>query len=68
MDKLYLSTQRQIEFDCKQERSRVVYLSFHSGQMGSGDVIYAADPKDTWAPVSPGSVNEGAWKIACKRR
>lgn len=64
--KPYMSIQRQVEFDCKQElRSRDLYVSFHTGKMGTGGTIFSEIPPLKWAPFAPKSTDERLWKMAC---
>lgn len=35
----YMSMKAQTEYDCKEEQSRPLYLSFHSENMGKGKVV-----------------------------
>ena len=65
----YLSSKMQSEYDCKEEKVRILAFNWFSGQMGSGKVVYLDhDPSDKWSPISPGSVNEILWKIACGKK
>lgn len=63
----FLSLKTQHEFDCKDERNRMLYFTQHSGQMGDGKVVYTynGEPPDKWTPVAPGSIAETLWKLAC---
>lgn len=64
--KLYLSIKAQDEYDCKDERSRTIYGSYHSGNMGrDGSHSRTNRPDDIWTPIPPGSAIELLWKIAC---
>lgn len=65
--KPYLSMKREVEYDCKQERSRLLFISGHSKNMAQGDIIYtAAEPQD-WEPISSTSGHETLWKFACSK-
>ena len=66
--KAYLSNKQQSEYDCKEEQSRVLYFSLHSGQMGAGNVVYSHSEPANWAPVPPGSVSEAFWQFACSEK
>ena len=61
----YLSQKMQWEHDCKEDRGRLLASSWFSGQMGSGNVVYANSDAGNWSPVEPGSIGETMWKIAC---
>ncbi len=61
----YLSTQQQGEYDCKEEKSRMLASSLHSKKMGKGRVIhYKSSPMESMT-VSTNGIDEALWKIAC---
>ena len=65
----YLSDKSQIEYDCKEEKERMLAFTYFSGQMGNGKVVYSNGAvKDEWEPIEPGSVAETLWKIACGKK
>jgi len=65
----YLSSKSQDEYDCKGEQWRRIYFTWHSEKMTRGDVVYSYDGiASNWEPVSPGSVNERIWKLACGKK
>lgn len=65
----YLSSKSQDEYDCKDERTRQLYFTMHSGQMGGGEVVFTSDGTPTnWTPVAPGSIFETLWELACGKK
>ena len=64
----YLSSKTQHEYDCKEKRVRQLYFSWHSGNMGNGELVFSNSEPVPWNPVSPGSILEYLWKIACGKR
>lgn len=64
----YLSSKSQIEYDCKEERTRMLAFSTHSENMGGGKTVQTDADPDKWKPVAPGSIGETLWKFACKKR
>lgn len=64
----HLSEKVQFEFDCKEEQNRLLYFSWHSGNMGGGEVIYSGSGTNRWESIPRGSVNEAVLKIACGKR
>ena len=64
----FLSDKAQWEFDCKEERWRVVAYIWFDGKMGSGKVVYSGSAPGKWSPISPESVGEILWKIACGKK
>ena len=64
----YLSVKIQQEYDCGQERRyRKVYTAFHSGRMGSGQVVDVNLEVGKWVPIPPGGAGERYWNSVCKR-
>jgi hypothetical protein len=62
----YLSVQSQREFDCAEERVRLLVLTAFSGNMGSGKVVFSySDSDDQGISVEPGSVAQSLWKVVC---
>jgi hypothetical protein len=64
----YLSSRSQRQFDCAEERYRMIAFSNFSGNMASGNSIGSYSGEDTWVPVAPGTVNQGLWKAACMEK
>ena len=62
----YKSSKVQHEFDCKMERTRILYITAFSGNMGKGKVVYAGVGPLNWTPVSPSSTDKVLWDFACK--
>jgi surface-adhesin protein E len=69
---LYMSEQAQHEFDCAEERFRMLALSNYSGNMASGNVVYSStfdSPETTkWQPFSTGSLAQTLWNFACGKQ
>jgi hypothetical protein len=65
MSKPVMSYMSKLEYDCKEEQSRQLYLSGHSGNMLVGERIFTNDYPDTWHQVVPGTITETLWKFAC---
>jgi hypothetical protein len=63
----YMSQKTQQEYDCKEERARIVYFLRYSENMGGGEVVYTESDPDAWKPVPPDGTNEVLWKFACGR-
>lgn len=62
----FLSEMRQLEFDCKTEKTRVTATAFNKENMGRGaTVLYDGDVQGKWNILPPGSVGEQQLKIAC---
>ena len=65
MGNSYLSSKNQVEYDCTKEAAKFLYMSFQTGNMGSGKVIDASPMKDSWTPIVPGSIGSIMFKYAC---
>jgi hypothetical protein len=64
----YLSLKAQSEYDCAEERSRLLASTWFSGNMGSGKVVFSSSDHDEWAPVEPVSLGRQLWKFACDKK
>lgn len=64
----YLSMKQQWEFDCEEERHRMLMMAEFSGNMGKGAVVYSSPTEVKWTPVAPGSIGEGLWEFACGKK
>lgn len=61
----YWSNKSQNEYNCNEESSRVIYYTDHTEKMGDGKVAYIGDRVSNWKPISPESMGEALWKVAC---
>jgi hypothetical protein len=61
----FLTAEEQWEFDCAEDRGRVVALKGFSGNMASGTMVYTNSEVGKWISVMPNSVSHAVWKIAC---
>jgi hypothetical protein len=64
----FLSSKGLDEYDCTEERSRIIATFQYSGQMGSGQIVSSDTGPGNWASVMPGSVDQGLWKVACGKK
>ena len=64
----YLSDKAQQEYDCKEEKARTLAYLWFSGQIGNGNVVYSNTNPGEWRPISPESIGEILWKIACGKQ
>lgn len=64
----YLSVKAHRQFNCTEERVRLLAMSAFSGHMGSGKVVFSySDSNDLGIPVEPSSVAESLWKVVCAK-
>jgi hypothetical protein len=61
----YLSMRMQRQYDCKQERTRILAQSFFGDHMAKGDVISTESARGTWIPIGPGTIGKSLWELAC---
>jgi len=60
-----MSIKRQEEYDCKEEKKRLLYLVFHSENMGKGDIVFTIDTPSKWTPIVPASISQFLGGVAC---
>lgn len=65
----YRSSMTQIEFDCKNDRTRTLSGAFYSGSMGEGATVFlfSENEKGEWRSVIPDSVGQSQFNYACER-
>jgi len=61
----FKSEKVEYEYDCKGQKSRLLYFTSHSESMAEGDVVDFNVVPAEWAPVTPNTGQEELWKIAC---
>jgi hypothetical protein len=64
----YSSIEAQQAFDCAQDRSRALAYTKFAGNMGHGAEVYSVSVEQTWKPITPMSVGQELWKIACGKK
>ena len=67
-DNSFLSTKKQREFSCAEERTRVLAATQFSGNMGRGTVVWRNSNEQEWEPVVPGSIGQTLWEFACGKK
>ena len=61
----FMSIKSQEEFDCRENKSRTLAYSLHSGSMGGGEVIAVDSNPSKWTSALTGKQMKGFLKIAC---
>ena len=64
----YESMKRLDGYDCRSETTAPITVSYFSGSMGSGSLVFTYTVKNSeleWEPIIPSSIGEKHWKIAC---
>ena len=64
---LYLSINRQNEFNCMEGQMRELYAAYHAKNMGEGKVTFSDNTPDSWNAVPPDSIGRELWKYACEK-
>lgn len=57
-----------MEYDCDEERSRLLTMAYHSGNMGGGDVVARTSIKHAWEPVPEDSSFRFKMNLACGKK
>ena len=63
-----LSIKRYNEYDCTEERTRMLGYTWFSGNMGNGNVVYSTNDVQPWEPVVSRSIDRSLWKVACSKK
>ena len=63
-----LSIKRYNEYDCTEERTRMLAYTWFSGNMGNGNVVYSTNDVQQWEPVVSRSIDRALWKVACSKK
>ncbi len=64
-DKRSLSFRKEQEYDCDNQQARILYISWHSGNMGAGEIIGSDRAPGDWRPVLRGTILERLRTTAC---
>ena len=63
-----LSIKRFNEYDCTEERTRMLGYTWFAGNMGRDKVVYSTTEQLQREPVAPRSINHTLWKVACNKK
>ena len=64
----YLSARIQAEYDCGEERGRMLAFLDYSGNMGNGEIVRSNFYDTKWEPIVPGSNGQAMWSAACSKK
>ena len=64
----YLSSKIQAEYDCGEERVRMLAFLDYSGNMGNGEIVRSNFYDTKWEPIVPGSNGQATWNAACLKK
>jgi hypothetical protein len=62
-----LSRRFRAEYDCKQERDRILSFITHSEPMADGTILKLASMNNEWSDIPPNSIAEDVLKIVCAK-
>jgi hypothetical protein len=63
-----MSRRARYEFDCKEERVRIVALSGHSESIARGETLWSFDQTaDDWSAIPPGTAHEAILELVCAK-
>jgi hypothetical protein len=61
----FLSTETHKQFDCAEQRLRLLAFTAFSRHMGTGIAADGYVDTGNWLPVEPESINQALWEVAC---
>jgi hypothetical protein len=61
----FLSTETHKQFDCAEQRVRLLAFTAFSHRMGTGIADHGYVDKDNWLPVEADSISHALWEVAC---
>ena len=64
----FLTAEEQWEFDCAEERMRQLAYTWFSGNMGSGNAVHSSANEGKLESVTPDSVGQALWIVACGKK
>jgi len=60
-----LSSKVQKEYDCAEERHRMLAFIDYSDNMGRGNVVHSDSTGYNWEPIAPDTIDLRMWKRVC---
>ena len=67
-DPPFLSAKIHAEYDCNLKKNRELFMAWHSGNMGDGATTDTLNQIQPWTQISPKTVGETLWKLACRKQ
>jgi hypothetical protein len=61
------SLRARVEFDCKQEREKLISVSLFSEFFANGEVITSEDTGTNWRDIPPDTVSSTVFQSICKK-
>jgi len=66
--KSHMSEKVQWEYDCKEEKRRMLTYATFPEHLGQGKAVYSDSDPGKWEAVSPGADRESIWKLVCGKK
>ena len=57
-----------MEYDCNEDKERVLHVSGYNGPTGTGRKLFSLDETLEWRRVPPSEAGRGVMKYACQSR
>ena len=64
----YSSAKAHMDYDCAEQRYEGLAVMYFSDNMGNGKVLDRSSGKGKWLRISPGSLDQSLWKLACGKQ
>jgi hypothetical protein len=62
-----LSRRNLEEFDCVEEKYKLIQVTTFSGNMGTGGILMSFPASGEWNYISPGTLDHGVLRFACSK-
>ena len=62
-----MSVRTRNEYDCKEERRRIIDISTHTGVTAQGRTLLSDSSPGAWTYIAPKTINEMILKIICNK-
>ena len=62
-----MSRRIRMEYDCKEERYRFLFISGHSEPMAKGEILITEGEGNVWDAIAPGTISETIFNIVCTK-
>ena len=66
VDVYYLSSRARVEFDCKEEKSRLLTITVFSMRNADGKPLITVDEPTKWSDIAPYTTARGILNTVCK--
>jgi len=68
-DSSFWSFKIQTEHDCAEDRTKILAMTWFSGNMGTGKMIFTFSEEDgKWEPIDPQSAGQLVEKLVCSKK